>query len=460
MTNARACGIVKRMKKIVCVILIFALTLAFSVSFFACKDTRSANETKDKSTLAAEVVNAVFPAERDDKAEIKTALLSLLETAELEDAEVLSVLAGLKSKAEDIPDALLDLKNKDYAVDHAASYQDALQVVSSSVSPEIAGRVFYAAAKDVKTDLPYSVVDCEKLAALLLGGDDLFDVELNLLNGKTENLNEKQLNTAMITLVSALRKATGISAGAKDFLLILAENAIDGFFEAESSKLSNETLEQMQQSKEFLLSVAEVFSDNYDNVLTFAADYFAQADARLFLGLPYEQKECTTYYGYTYTPWTWTPISKEEYDARAGGYDEYIAKEETLNGFTVDGAFVSVSPADSALADKAYRLFTAHKTYTLFSDEKKTAFKMTLTALLTTLAEEQDAVAALLGLDLNETPATQTATFEELIASLPALASFDATDGVSDEERLVAQNAEDTLVKYLHGYFPNIAFEK
>ena len=459
MTNARACAIVKRMKKIVCVILIFALTLALSVSFFACKDKRPVNEIKDKQTLAAEIVDAAFPTAREDKAEIKTALLSLFEDAGLEDAEVLSALAGLQTKAGKIGDALLDLKNKDYTTEHMTSYQNALQAVSSSVSPEIAGSVFYAAAKGVKEDLSYSLTDCEKLAALLLGGDDLFDVEISLLNGKTETINEKQLNTVMITLVSALRKATGISTEAKSFLLTLTEKAIDYFFEAESNELSNRTLEQLQQSKAFLLSVTEVILNHYDEILTFAADYFAQADAKLFLGLPYEQKECTTYYGYTYTPWAWTPISKEEYDARAGGYDEYIAKDETLNGFTVDGVFVPISNGDVSLSDEVYRLSTAYKAYALLSDEKKTAFQQTIDDLFGALAEEQGTVAALLGCALSETPATQTATFDELIATLPALDIFDATNGVSDEERLVAQNAANTLVKYLNGYFPRIVFE-
>ncbi|MBR5987158.1 MAG: hypothetical protein IK037_01185, partial [Clostridia bacterium] len=59
---------------------------------------------------------------------------------------------------------------------------------------------------------------------------------------------------------------------------------------------------------------------------------------------------------------------------------------------------------------------------------------------------------------LSDTPATATVSIDELISTLPALSAFDATDGVSEEEHNLAQNAVSAFIDYLHGYFPNIIF--
>ena len=206
------------MKKIVCFTLILCLLLAFTASLFACKDKDPVIEDKDKDALATMLVEEVFRGESDDKDQIKNALLTLLDDAELEDAEAISVLYGMIDAPDYLKDPLRDLKNNEYSTDHIEAYRRALQTVANAVSPEIAGRVFYTAASKTAESLAYSRSDCEKIASLFFGDNDLFDIELDLVQRQTSNLNEKQLNTAMITIVSALRKAVGISDGAKGFL--------------------------------------------------------------------------------------------------------------------------------------------------------------------------------------------------------------------------------------------------
>ena len=438
--------------------MILCLLLAFAAGLFACKDKEPVVTDTDKDALATMVVNKVFPGERDDKEQIKGALLTLLNDAELEDAEAISILSGMIDNADSLAHPLLDLKNNEYSTEHIEVYRRALQLIANAVSPEMAGRVFYAAASKTQESLAYSRSDCEKIASLFFGDNDLFDIELDLVQRQTSNLNEKQLNTAMITIVSALRKAVGISEGARAFLRGLSARMIDEVFDTENETLDAETRDAMQQSKEFLLALTGVFLDNYDQILSFTADYLAQADARLFLGLPYEKQECTTYYGYDYATWQRTVITKEQYDAREGGYDEYLKIDDTLKGFTVNGVFVPIDHLDTGLADKVYRLSAAYRAYALLSEEKKEAFKATVNAVLSVLATKEAAVAAMIERSMSDTPATATVSIEELIASLPALSAFDATDGVSEEEHNLALDTVLTFIDYLHGYFPRIRF--
>ena len=447
------------MKKIVCFVLILSLFLALSAGLFACKNKEPVVVEKDKNTLAAAVVDKAFPDGRDDKEEIKTALLALLEDAELEDAETISVLSGMCDSSTDLSAVLLDVKNADYTIDRFAGYRGALQIVAVSVSPEIAGRVFYAAASKTAESLSYTMSDCEKIASLFLGDNDLFDLGQNFIDEKTVKLNERQINTAIITVVSALRKAVGISAEAKTFLRSFAKAQINKMVAERSATLTTETQEALKKSKEFLEDLTDVFINNYDEILSFTADYLAQTDARLVLGLPYEKQECMNYYGYTKSTWTRTVITKEQYEARAGGYDEYFALNEMSKGFTVNGVFLPISDEDAALADQAYRLYAAYKAYALLNEEQKAACKETIHAVLTVLAKQEGAVASILGCNLSDTPATATVSIDELLLSLPALSAFDATDGVSAEERNAAQDAVWNFVDYLHGYFPKIEFD-
>ena len=400
-------------------------------------------------------MQTVFSEDKEDSAEIASALLVLLDKAGLEEPEKISLLKELPNDTK-CASALQDLKDKNFSLEHASSYRAALNAAASSVSPEIAGKLFYAAASTVKTDLPYTSSDCEKLASLILGQDTAFGTDLlnKLMNGETELVNEKQVNTMMITLVASLRKATGLSASAKTFLYEFAQSKMDELLPEEG--LSEETRAALQKSKHTILALAAVLRDGYDEILSFFADYLATSDARLFVGLPYEKREQTVYYGYTYATWEKTLLTKEQYDSREGNYDEYISMEGTLKGFVVDDAFVPISDKDASLADSAYRLYKFSATYSALSEEKKTAFNGVLHNFLTVLKEDQGAVAALLDRDLIEEDPAPGATFDEMLSAFAALSDFDATNGVSEKERTAAQTAVDLFESYLHGYLPKV----
>ena len=444
------------MKKIICAILIFALILALSAGFFACKEKEAPVAEKDKSTLAAMLVDAAFPEERTDKDAIKNALLNLLDEADLEDAEAISLLSELSKTPSAVKDALLDVKAGDFSLDRAASYRTALQAVASSVSPEIAGAIYFAAASKTGKELSYTSADCQKIASLILGQDAAFGSELleKLLDGDLDNVNEKQVNTFMITLVASLRKAVGISTGAKDFLYTLAEQAINALW-ADTS-LTDETQQALQKGKTLLLSLAALVRNGYDLILSCTADFLAQADSRLLLGLPYEKQEQVVYYGYTSATWKKTIITKTQYEAREGGYDEYLAVEATVKGFVVDGVFRPITDEDAFLADQAYRLKTAYDAYNLLSDQTKQDLLDLLNEGLNTLATEQELVASLLDRPVLEDNGIAGASFNDLLAAIPALASFDATDGITDAERAAAENAVARFESFLHGYLPKV----
>lgn len=417
------------------------MILALSASFFACGDkTPEEPAAPDKGELALALVENAFPAGQEDKAEIASAILSLLERADLEDAETIAVLSGLKGDAAFMTVAL-DLKANTYTTDHANLYHTLLSDIATAVgSPEIAGRVFYTAASNFKTDLPYTASDCEKLAPLILGqdlslGGEVFEA---ITEGETAGLNEKEVNTMMLTLVSALRKAVGISSSAKSYLLSLATEAVNSF--SGEDELGETLADAFEQNKQYIVTIVAAFIDGYDEILSFAADILDIADARLIIGLPYEKEERTIYYGYNYDSWTKTVISKEEYDARAGGYDEYFEDNATVKGFTVNGTFVMISDEDAALADAAYRLSAAYSSYLSLTDEKKQALQSGIINLLESLAEETE---------------HEGATFDELVTALSALTTFDPTDGISAAERSAAQTAVQTFESFINGYLPS-----
>ena len=418
------------------------MILALSASFFACTDKTPEEEiVPSKGELALAIVDAAFPEEREDKAEIAAAFLALLERANLEDAEVIAVLSGLKGD-ETLATVSLDIKANSYTSNHADLYRDLLSAIATAVgSPEIAGRVFYTAASRYSEDLPFSLSDCEKLAPLILGQDLSLGGEVldAILEGETESLNEKEINTMMLTLVSALRKAVGISPSAKEYLLSLVTNALDSL--SAESGFGEELTQAIERNKQFYLTLTSAILEGYDEILSFAADYLDQADTRLFIGLPYEKEEHTIYYGYKYADWTMTVITKEAYDARSGGFDDYFEDDATVKGFTVNGTFVMITEEDAALADAAYRLYTAYLTYSALTPTKKQALESALTRIMEALSEEE-----------SEEPA---ATFGELLDAIAPLSAFDATDGITIEERNVAKNALQTFKSYLHGYLPS-----
>ena len=138
---------------------------------------------------------------------------------------------------------------------------------------------------------------------------------------------------------------------------------------------------------------------------------------------------------------TSTVITKEEYDARSGGFDDYFEDDATVKGFTANGTFVMITEEDAVLADAAYRLYTAYLTYSALTPTKKQALESALTRIMEALSEEE-----------SEEPA---ATFGELLDAITPLSAFDATDGITIEERNVAKNALQTFESYLHGYLPS-----
>ena len=431
------------------------LILALAASVFACHKQKPTQE-KSLATLAAETVSALLPEEKDQEG-VATALLALFEQSELEEQESRTLLSALAEAGESVATALTDLAKKTYSQENADAYLAALQCAANAVSPEIAGSLFFHAASQVKEDLPYTLLDCQKLSALVLGQNDAFggDVLDELLDGNYSRVNEKQINTLLLTLSSSLRQAVGISQGAKEYLFTLAQESLQSF---SADRFSNEqTKEVVNQSKDILLLLAALLRDGFDSILGYAADFLAVADAKLFLGLGYEKKELTLYYGYQYEGWVVTPLTKEQFEARDGDYDEYVSLDKTLKGFTVNGDYITITDEDAALADDVYRLMTAYRVYSTLSEERKQAFEDTLSSFLSILAQDQALVAALLDRPLIEglTVAGGFA-FPEVVSALSALEGFDATDGVSESERAAAKRAITILESYLHVYLPKV----
>ena len=455
MTNARAYDILKRMKKAFCFVLTVCLILALSAGLFACKEKEKTNPKTDVNALATLAVETSLGEERADKEEIAAALIALLNSASLEEAETVSALTGLINQGAAAAQVLIDLKAESFVLDHIKSYRDVLQTVASSVSPEVAGRIFYAAASKNKTDLPYSLSDCEKLAALVLGQDAAFGTDLlnKLMNGDLDVINEKQVNTFMITIASALRTAAGVSTGARAYFYTLVERLFD---EMPQEGISQETVTVIQNGKGTLLALAAVFRDGYDVILNAVADYLSSADAKLFLGFPYAREERTVYYGYTYETWTRTIITKEQFDAREGDFDEFISMDATVKGFIIDGVFTPITDEDADLADSVYRLSTLYAAYNAMTAENKAAFKQTLHDFLTVLNGDQGSVAAILDKPLIDDNGIAGISFDEFMSALPALSGFDMTDGISQAERTAANNAITALTSYLHGYLPRV----
>ena len=176
LTNTRACVIVNRMKKHLAILLIFALLLPLTVGLFACEEGKSA-PTLSTEALAAQCVEAALP-ENEEKGTVAGELLALFEEAGLTQAEIRASLLSLK-EAENLAPALLALHQKNYVAEDTASYRSALQAVANAVSPEIAGAVFYACAKQVNDAPPYTLSDCRKIASLLFGGEGAFSLNFS-----------------------------------------------------------------------------------------------------------------------------------------------------------------------------------------------------------------------------------------------------------------------------------------
>lgn len=455
MTNPRACVILYKMKKLFRFFFLLLMILVLTTSFFSCKKKDPTSTERSESELAIAAVTAAIPDGEDNDA-IASSLLSLLHDAGMEKAEIVAVLLAFEKEGTTLAPALLALQSGAYGEDNSSACFVALQTIANAVSPEVAGDVFFTAAMKGKDSLPYTRSDCNKIASLILGQDTPFGADLleEIRQGDYSSTNEKELNTLLLSLASSLRKAVGISAGAKEYLSSLAETAIQSLLSGE--ELSDQTAATLAKGKALMLSLLGVLRDGYDVILTYAANFLSYSDARLILGLPYEKQEATLYYGYRYATWESVLITKEEYEARSGDYDDYFLTEVTQKGFTVGGDFRVISEEDADLADRVYRLLSSYRAYSALTDKEKSAFLLSLDAFLTALSSEQELVAAFLDRTLIEESGASAASAEEMISALAGLASFDATDGVSEGERTAASQAIGVFESYLHGYLPKI----
>ena len=442
------------------------LILALTASVFACKKkVDPSEETIATSELSRRAVDAVLP-NGEENAAAANSLLTLLTDAGLEEAEIRAVLFSFTENDTACADAFVDLGKASFSKEHFVSYRVALQIAANAVSPEVAGTIFFTAASAANDDLPYTLSDCQKIASLILSDEITLGTESldSLLDGEYTAAKEKKINTALITIASSLKKAVGISDGAKQYLYSLAMETIDDLFADSESELSEQTRLLIEKGRRLLFTLAGILKNGYDVILTATADFLSYADARLFFGLPYEKKDGVIYYGCYYDDpdnWRTVVISKEEYEAQSGDYDRYVKISGTTKGFTVNGTFVPVSDEDAALADRVYRLHTAYRAYRAFPSEKVDSFLSVFHSILTVLSEEPDFLASLLDRTTHESADTVVTSFDRqafdrMIDTLSTLSAFDATDGVSENERTVATQAITAFESYLHGYFPTV----
>jgi len=443
------------MKKTFFTIFTALLILILMIGLFACKkDPLPTQESTEE--LAAKTVETIIPG-GENNAKIASDLLALLREAGLEDAETRAVLTALDTEGSAKYEyALIDISAGVLRAEHDNSYLAALQAISGAVSPDLAGAIYYTAAKRERADLPYTLDDCKKLASLILSQTAAFDFDL--LNGLSEtptlSMSEKEATTALVSLAASLRQAVGISQSAKDYLYSLAENRIAELNGSDDA--TDESQATLTQLRNLLSSLAAGLRDRYDLALTYAAEYLSAADARLLLGQAYERQETVIYYGYRRSDWSKTPISEEDFRARRGGYDDYLEIETTLKGFTVNGRFIAVSDVDAAQADRVYRLNLAYRAYNALDDASKSAFRASLPDLFEIFKQNQGIAADLLNREIIEDSGAPAASFDDLLAALPAIADYDVTDGVTEAERTTAEQTLAVFERYLHGYLPRI----
>ncbi|HCU56223.1 MAG TPA: hypothetical protein DIC18_02675 [Clostridiales bacterium] len=442
------------MKRVFALLLIIALLCLLSAGLFACDENGQA-VTLSQEELALQCVNAAFPA-GEDNASVATSLLSLFKEAGLEQAEMRTALLALKEHATEIGEALLALKNNDFSEEGYSLYRPALQVVADSVSPDVAGSVFYTVANRLFEELPYTKEDCKKLASLLLGQDAAFGTSLldSLLAGELSSIGERQITTALYGLSASLRAAVGISNGAKETLRSFLNSIIENYSAEEET--DPDMQEVVERSKNLLTSLSDLLVLHYDELLTYGAEYLSVGGARALLGLPYEKQERTLYYGYLYSEWEATLISEEQYQAREGGYDEYLSLRRIVSGFTVNGQFLYFTDEETSLANKVYRLYAAIRAYDAVSDEKQTALLAAFNELLSAFTDEQDLLSSLLDKELIEEVQKEPVSQNEMLAALRSLSSFDATDGLTEKEKADALSSIAVFEGYLHAYLPKI----
>ena len=430
--------------------------LIVSIGLFACKD-KDVNGRESLIELSARAVETVIP-KGGNNAEIATALPSLFAEAGLEEAESTAVLLALIDDEAPMKYeyALTDATAGVMRAEHAASYRAALTAIAGAVSPEVAGAVYYAATKKENADLPYTLEDCRKLASLILSQNAAFDLNIleNAAQSGTFSMSEKEANTAILSLAASLRKAVGITQGAKDYLCDFANAKIDELSEGED--LSEETQTALLRLRTLLRSLVAGLRDRYDLALIYAAEYLSAGDARILLGQQYDRQEVAVYYGFRYADRSSEEITKEDYLAHRGDYDEYLERRMTRKGVTVNGLFLAVTDEDEERTDRIYRLSVAFRAYNALGDSDKTALRAALPELFAILSENQSVVAELTERPIIEDSGAPAASLDDLLAALPSALTYDATDGITDAERAVATNVLEVFESYLHGYLPRV----
>jgi len=430
---------------------------ALSAGLFACKKKNPSPSGKvTEEDLALQTVNEAIPNGEDNAATAK-ALLALFRKADMEEGEIVDALSALKAKGKSVAPAMIAVEEKLYTTDLFPAIRDALQVVADAVSPEVAGEVFYAAATDYSSKVPYTLSDCRKLAAFYFSQNTTFgsNVLNDVLNGEVYPASRKELNTVLVTLSASLHSMAGISEEARNYLSELAKSGISSLVTTQE-KLSDESQAIIDKSKALLYSVFDVLRDHYDLSLTYFSNFLSFSDARLFLGSEYDKKELTLYYGYHYDGWTVTEITEEQYTKQEGDYDEYVMKTFPMKGHYVGDDFVGISDKDVLLAEKAYRFHLAYRAYRALTEEEKAEFRTALHEILTLLSEDPDFLATMLKRDKIKPTGTIGATFDEMLNAFSSLADIDPTDGFDNQERDKAKSAERLFESYLHGYLPEL----
>lgn len=444
------------MKRFLSFLMITAMIASLLLGVFACKETPEELPPVDVDSLAAEVVTAALPNGEDNEA-IKTDLLRYMTKAEVEKADVVAILFAFKEHADEIGALLTALHTEEFDDTAKGEIADALALVATAVSADVAGDLYYAVASDLESDLPYTLSDCRKVATLYftfyreIEGYSFTD----LMKGDLKGLGEREINTLLVSLASSLRAVKGLSADSKAYLMekaLLLSDGIEG-----TSGISQEDATAL---KTYIDRFVTLFFDGYEPFVSYGAAFAANASAETFLGATYAREETTVNYGYDYDTWEMTVLTEKEYEsylATKEGYDTAFPVEEMAEGYYENGTFHALSKSDIALAKKAGLLRVVHAAYAALSDEEKDAFKTHTEALLSFAAEDEAMTAALFGVRLSETPSNEsTISFDELKTVLSALADFDSRSGITDEERTAATAAVNAFSDYMRGYFPHL----
>lgn len=417
------------------------MILPLSVGLFACEEEKKSSDTVSTETLAAECVKEVL-ADSEEKDAVAESLLALLKDAGLTEAEIRASLLSLKDAGASLAPTFLSLHEKEYSASNILNYCEALQAVATAVSPEVAGAVYFSAAKSLDPAPTYTLDDCRKLAGILFGQEGAFSLDLSgsFLSGEISATTEKQLNTAILSIASGLRAAVGISDAAKNTLRTILDKALNNFFSDSALTEDSQISEQFAQSRKEIEKIFSTFLTHFDTIVGFAADYLSLGGSRLFLGLSYEKRETVLYYGYRDEDWSTTLLTEEEFNAQEGSYDRYLSLRATVKGFTVDGTFRMITEEDADLADLVYQLHTIYRAYAKQSSFEQINVRQTAEDFLTILSADaaQKVLSYLLERPEPEEKEYPEVSFDEMVTALSSLSTFDATDGVEKEEREAA----------------------